>query len=171
MDGALGHYPSRCRLQRLLYASLRTERSCSADVLTERWLTDRLAAWNKALRTTKLGLGKFSLRPDNDGDVYVAVYRSAGNENDGALFLAWLPGQHQCIREVRVHERTRFNRFSFMSSVIVGPASSLHSVVFHPRCRIQPENEFLQAFRPPKCLCDLDFTNVRTSDALAPQVA
>lgn len=187
MDGALrslqqrigagdeGHYPWRWSLERLL-RGLSTERSCSADAFTECWLIDELASWNKALRATRLVLTEFEpsklcLRSYDDRDEYGARYRGGGNENDGAFLMAWLPRQHQCIHEVLVYDRTHFERLSFVSSFIVGPAPNLRRVVLHPRYRHEPESGFLEAFGPPQCLRELDLTNVSVSDGLAPKVA
>uniref|UniRef100_A0A1E1XDG9 Ran gtpase-activating protein n=1 Tax=Amblyomma aureolatum TaxID=187763 RepID=A0A1E1XDG9_9ACAR len=170
-----GHYPWRWSLERLL-RGLSTERSCSADSFTDCWLVDQLASWNKALRATRLVLtefepGKLCLRSYDDRDDYGARYRGGGNENDGAFLLAWLPRHHQCIHEVLVYDRTQFERLSFVSSFIVGPAPNLRRVVLHPRYRLEPESGFLEAFGPPQCLRELDLTNVNVSDGLAPKVA
>lgn len=187
MDGALrplqqrigagneGHYPWRWSLERLL-RGLSTERSCSANAFTGCWLIDQLASWNKALRATRLVLtefkpGKLRLRSYDDRDEYGARYRGGGNENDGAFLMAWLPRQHQCINEVLVYDRAHFERLSFVSSIIVGPAPNLRRVVLHPHYRLEPESGFLEAFGPPQCLRELDLTNVNISDGLAQKVA
>ncbi|XP_077513897.1 uncharacterized protein LOC144124857 [Amblyomma americanum] len=173
--GDESHYPWRWSLERLL-RGLSTERSCSADAFSDCWLIDQLASWNKALRPTRLVLtefepGKLCLRSYDDGDDYGARYRGGGNENDGAFLMAWLPRQHQCIHEVLVYDRTHFERLSFVSSFIVGPAPNLRRVVVQPRYRLDPESGFLEAFGPPQCLRELDLTNVNVSDVLAPKVA
>ncbi|KAK8764675.1 hypothetical protein V5799_032716 [Amblyomma americanum] len=174
MDGAGNRYPWRWRLEHLL-GGLRSERSCSADKLKECWLIEDIESWNKALRATRLVLtqfepGKLCLRSYDDRGDQWARNRGSGNENDGALLIAWLPRQHPCIREVRVFDRAHIDRLSFISSAIVGSANNLQSLVLHASHRPLPER-FLQAFGPPKCLRELDLTNVHISDALAPKVA
>ncbi|KAK8765897.1 hypothetical protein V5799_007322 [Amblyomma americanum] len=174
MDGADNHYPWRWRLEHLL-RGLRSERSCSADKLKECWLVEDIASWNKALRATRLVLtqfepGKLCLRSYDDRGDQWARNRGSGNENDGAFLLAWLPRKHPCIREVRVLDRAHIDRLSFISSVVVGPANKLQSLVLHASHRPLPER-FLEAFGPPKCLRELHLTNVHISDALAPKVA
>lgn len=188
MDGALrslqqrmgsgdqGRYPWRWSLERLL-RGLSTERACSADAFTECWLIEHIASWNQALRPARLVLtefepGKLCLRSYDDRDGFGARYRGgSGNENDGAFLMAWLPRQHFCIHEVRVHDRMHVERLSFVASFIVGPAPNLHRVVLRPRYRLEPESGFLEAFGPPQCLRDLDLSNVHVSDSIAPKVA
>lgn len=169
-------YPWRWSLERLL-RGLSTERACSADAFTECWLIDEIASWNQALRPARLVLtefepGKLCLRSYDDRDGFGAMYRGgSGNENDGAFLMAWLPRQHFCIHEVRVHDRTHVERLSFVASFIVGPAPNLHRVVLGPRYRLDPEGGVLDAFGPPQCLRDLTLSNVRITDSLAPKVA
>uniref|UniRef100_A0A224Z5Z1 Protein nlrc3 n=1 Tax=Rhipicephalus zambeziensis TaxID=60191 RepID=A0A224Z5Z1_9ACAR len=188
MDGALrslqqrmasgnqSRYPWRWSLERLL-RGLSTERACSADAFTECWLIEQIALWNQALRPARLVLtefepGKLCLRSYDDRDGFGAMYRGgSGNENDGAFLMAWLPRQHFCIREVRVHDRMHVERLSFVASFIVGPAPNLHRVVLRPRYRLEPEGGFLEAFGPPQCLRDLSLSNVHITDSIAPKVA
>lgn len=168
-------YPWRWSLERLL-RGLNTERACSADTSTECWLIDDLASWNQALRPARLVLtefepGKLCLRSYDDRDDFGARFRNGGNENDGAFLMAWLPRQHLCIHEVRVHDRVHVERLSFVASFIVGPAPNLQRVVVRPRYRLEPECGLLDAFGPPQCLRDLELSYVHIGDSLAPKVA
>lgn len=188
MDGALrslqqrmaagnqSRYPWRWSLERLL-RGLSTERACSADAVTECWLIEQIAAWNRALRPARLVLtefvpGKLCLRSYDDRDGFGAMHRGgSGNENDGAFLMAWLPRQHFCIQEVRVHDRMHLERLSFVASFIVGPAPNLHRVVMRPRYRQEPESAFLEVFGPPQCLRVLSISNIHITDSIAPKVA
>lgn len=188
MDGALrslqqrmaagnqSRYPWRWSLERLL-RGLSTERACSADAVTECWLIEQIAAWNRALRPARLVLtefvpGKLCLRSYDDRDGFGAMHRGgSGNENDGAFLMAWLPRQHFCIQEVRVHDRMHLERLSFVASFIVGPAPNLHRVVMRPRYRQEPESGFLEVFGPPQCLRVLSISNIHITDSIAPKVA
>ncbi|XP_037285923.1 uncharacterized protein LOC119178780 [Rhipicephalus microplus] len=188
MDGALrslqqrmaagnqSRYPWRWSLERLL-RGLSTERACSADAVTECWLIEQIAAWNRALRPARLVLtefvpGKLCLRSYDDRDGFGAMHRGgSGNENDGAFLMAWLPRQHFCIQEVRVHDRMHLERLSFVASFIVGPAPNLHRVVMRPRYRQEPESAFLEVFGPPQCLRVLSISNIHITGSIAPKVA
>lgn len=188
MDGALrslqqrmaagnqSRYPWRWSLERLL-RGLSTERACSADAVTECWLIEQIAAWNRALRPARLVLtefvpGKLCLRSYDDRDGFGAMHRGgSGNENDGAFLMAWLPRQHFCIQEVRVHDRMHLERLSFVASFIVGPAPNLHRVVMRPRYRQEPESGFLEVFGPPQCLRVLSISNIHITGSIAPKVA
>lgn len=188
MDGALrslqqrmaagnqSRYPWRWSLERLL-RGLSTERACSADAFTECWLIEQIAAWNRALRPARLVLtefvpGKLCLRSYDDRDGFGAMHRGgSGNENDGAFLMAWLPRQHFCIQEVRVHDRMHLERLSFVASFIVGPAPNLHRVVMRPRYRQEPESAFLEVFGPPQCLRVLSISNIHITGSIAPKVA
>lgn len=174
--GNQSRYPWRWSLERLL-RGLSTERACSADAVTECWLIEQIAAWNRALRPARLVLtefvpGKLCLRSYDDRDGFGAMHRGgSGNENDGAFLMAWLPRQHFCIQEVRVHDRMHLERLSFVASFIVGPAPNLHRVVMRPRYRQEPESAFLEVFGPPQCLRVLSISNIHITGSIAPKVA
>ncbi|KAK8758506.1 hypothetical protein V5799_003864 [Amblyomma americanum] len=134
MDSEEGRYRWRWSLG-LLLRGLSTERSCSPREFAERWLVDQLASW---LVDTEFEPGKLRLRSYYDRDNYGTRYSGSGICNDDAFLMASFSRQHQCIREVRVHDRTNLKRLAFVPSVIVGPAPSLERAVPAPSLSLTP---------------------------------